>query len=149
MPVLIDANGVPLADRWSLLDPSSVRALATQGLPPNVGVLLEPSDDPAIVDTLGPDVRLALVAVRFPAATDGRGYSIARLLRQRHRWQGPIRATGDVARDQLAYLRRCGFDQFLLRDGETPEAARAALAGFSERYQASSDGGPLFARRAA
>ncbi|MCC6194273.1 MAG: DUF934 domain-containing protein, partial [Burkholderiales bacterium] len=54
-------------------------ALAARG---EVGVLLAPADDP---DALAPDLAsVALVAVDFPSFTDGRGYSIARLLRERH-----------------------------------------------------------------
>lgn len=154
MRLLIDARGQVIAERWSLLAPASVLALATTakdwkgGMPCNVGMLLEASDDPAVIEGVGL-ARIGLVGVRLPSATDGRGYSIARLLRGRYRWQGPLRALGEVARDQLAYLQRCGFDQFMLREGETLEGARAGLRGFSEHYQASSDGGPLFERRAA
>jgi uncharacterized protein (DUF934 family) len=107
---------------------------------------LEPSDDPA-----GAADRLAGVArveVNFPAFTDGRGYSIARLLRERHGYQGELRAVGDVQRDQLYYLSRVGFDAFLLREGEDPEGAIAALRDFSDAYQSSAaEPQPLFRRR--
>ena len=107
---------------------------------------LEPGDDPArVADRLG---AVARVEVNFPRFTDGRGYSIARLLRERHGYQRELRAVGDVQRDQLCYLSRCGFDAFLLREGEDPEAALAALGDFSEAYQASIERPqPLFRRR--
>ncbi|MDP1672617.1 MAG: DUF934 domain-containing protein, partial [Burkholderiales bacterium] len=67
-----------------------------------VGVWLAPQEDPALIaDSL--DV-LALLAVHFPQFSDGRGYSTARLLRERYGWTGELRAIGDVQRDQLYYL---------------------------------------------
>lgn len=117
--------------------------------PEDAAVLrLEPDDDPAAVAN-----RLATAArveVSFPKFTDGRGYSIARLLRERYGYRGELRAVGDVQRDQLFYLFRVGFDAFLLRDGEEAAAALAALADFGEAYQAAVDRPqPLFRRRGA
>ena len=107
---------------------------------------LEPADDPAkVADRLGTAVR---VEVNFPSFTDGRGYSIARLLRERLGYRGELRAVGDVQRDQLFYLARCGFDAFLLRDGPDAEESLRALQDFSEAYQASVERPePLFRRR--
>jgi uncharacterized protein (DUF934 family) len=107
---------------------------------------LEPADDPAAVaHRLGGAAR---VEVNFPSFTDGRGYSIARLLRERHGYRGELRAVGDVQRDQLFYLARCGFDAYLLRDGDDAGAALAAFSDFSEAYQASVERPqPLFRRR--
>jgi uncharacterized protein (DUF934 family) len=118
--------------------------------PPEAGeaLRLEPHEDPAAVaGRLGAVTR---VEVNFPKSSDGRGYSIARLLRERHGYRGELRAVGDVQRDQLHYLSRCGFDAFLLRDGEDALGALAALAGFSEAYQSSVERPlPLFRRRGA
>jgi uncharacterized protein (DUF934 family) len=113
-----------------------------------VGVWLEPGDEPA---EIAPDLdSLVLVAVRFPKFTDGRGYSTAALLRRRHGYRGELRAIGDVGRDQLFYLKRCGFDSFSLPPHRDPEAALAGLEVFSVRYQGSVDDPlPLFRRRAA
>ena len=113
---------------------------------PAVGVWLEPNDDPAAIAA---DVdRLALVAVRFPKFTDGRGYSIAVLLRTRYGYTGELRAFGDVGRDQLFYMKRCGFDSFALPAHRDPEAALAGLEDFRHRYQGSVDDPlPLFRRR--
>ena len=107
---------------------------------------LEPSDDPArFADRLG---AVARIEVNFPSFTDGRGYSIARLLRERHGYGGELRAVGDVQRDQLFYLARCGFDAFLLRKDEDADEALAAFEDFSEAYQASVERPqPLFRRR--
>ena len=99
-----------------------------------VGVWLDAGDDP---EAIALDLhRLDLVAVNFPKFSDGRGFSTARLLRERYGFEGELRAIGDVGRDQLAFLERCGFDAFQLRDGVD---ARRALASFDEvsvEYQA-------------
>jgi uncharacterized protein (DUF934 family) len=115
-------------------------ALAERTAP--VGVWLKPEDDP---EALGRDVHsLPLIAVHFPKAADGRGYSTAVIVR-RLGYRGELRAFGDLGRDHLFFLRRCGFDAFSLAPGKDPEAALAAFADFSLRYQGSADDArPLF-----
>ena len=94
---------------------------------------LEPGDDPAAVgERLA---RAARVEVNFPKFGDGRGYTIARLLRERHGYRGELRAVGQVARDNLYFLERCGFDSFLLREGEDPQEALRGFEDFSVSYQ--------------
>ncbi len=80
-----------------------------------------------------------LIAINFPVFTDGRGYSTARLLRERYGYQGEVRAIGDVLQDQLGYMRRCGFDSYRLKDGKCIESAAKALFPFKETYQAAVD----------
>ena len=102
------------------------------------GVLLENTDDPRVL--VADFNRLALIAVRFPKFTDGRGYSIARLLR-RLGWKGELRAVGDVLRDQLFYMTRCGFDAFALREDQDPQVALTAFNDFTVSYQPAIDDG--------
>lgn len=109
-----------------------------------VGVRLAPGDDAALI--AGDVDCLSLVAVDFPSITDGRGFSIARLLRERHGWRGELRATGPLTRDVLFYLARCGFDSFELREGEDPVAALAEFAAFDEVYQGAVDRAAPFER---
>ena len=111
-----------------------------------LGVWLDSHEDPALV---AHDLRhFTLVAVNFPQFTDGRGYSIARLLRERYGWCRELRAIGDVFLDVLFYLSRCGFDSFALRAGEHAQAALSAFDDFSDAYQTSVDRPlPLFRRR--
>ncbi len=110
------------------------------------GVLLENTDDPR---ALAADFdRLALIAVRFPKFTDGRGYSIARLL-CRLGWKGELRAVGDVLRDQLFYMTRCGFDAFELRADQDAQVALTAFSDFSAPYQPAMDDGVRFGARTA
>ena len=77
------------------------------------------------------------IAIDFPAFNDGRGLSLAVLLRSRHGYAGDIVATGDVHEDMLHYLRRCGFTSFLIPDERNLETARSTLAPYSDYYQAS------------
>ncbi len=92
---------------------------------------------------------VALIAIEFPKFSDGRGYSLARILRSRHGFVGELRATGDVLRDQIFYLWRCGFTSFLLAPGRDPEDALRAFADFSVSYQPAEDHDlPIWRRRA-
>ena len=152
MPEII-RNGRVEPDDW---DESALLTLAQwklKRLQPieagaRAGVRLEPADDPAeIASDLD---RLQLVAINFPKFADGRGYSSAVLLRTRHGYRGELRAIGDVGRDQLFYLARCGFDAFALAPHRDPHAAAASLGDFSLRYQGSVDDPlPLFRKRLA
>jgi len=99
-----------------------------------LGVCLGPSDAVADIAELLP--RLSLVAVEFPTAGDGRGYSQARLLRERLAFHGELRAVGaGVRREQLFLMARCGFDALELASGEDPQAARSALQRYDVAYQ--------------
>ena len=91
-------------------------------------------------DVLGDDIhRLAVIALEFPKFRDGRGYSWARMLRQRLGYKGEIRAVGDVLRDQWLFMRRCGIDAFEVKPGTRIEDFRAALGEQTVFYQPSSD----------
>lgn len=86
-----------------------------------LGVIVQPGED---VRALAPDLsRLAVIALAFPAFTDGRGYSSARILREELGFRGELRATGDVLLDQVPHFHRCGFDALVI----THEPTRAAL----------------------
>ena len=105
-----------------------------------IGLWLGAEDD---VDSLSGDLsRLALIVVDFPSFTDGRGFSTACLLRQRFGYKGPLRASGDILLDQLFYLRRCGFDQFLLGGEVQGQELAAHFSAFSHVYQGAADQQP-------
>lgn len=110
-----------------------------------VGVRLASAESPALIaDDLD---RLDLVALEFPKFTDGRAYSYARLLRERYGFTGEIRAIGNVLRDQLAFMLRCGFDA-VEADARAAEGWQAATTAFSAWYQPAADGSaPIPARR--
>jgi uncharacterized protein (DUF934 family) len=114
----------------------------------DVGVWLD-SDETA--DLIGEDAQsLPLIAVNFPLFMDGRAFSTARLLRERYGFKGELRAIGNLIRDQLCYLRRCGVNAFAFANPDINlEEAVKSLNDFSEYYQASVDQPlPLFRRRA-
>lgn len=119
---------------------------ALQARDGGLGVWLD-SDEEA--EEIGGDVdKFQVIALNFPAFTDGRSYSNARLLRDRYGFKGELRAIGDVLRDQLFYLRRCGFDAFAIRADKDPYEALEGLKDFSVTYQAATDEPlPLFRRR--
>jgi uncharacterized protein (DUF934 family) len=110
-----------------------------------LGVRLDPEDD---LGQLVPNLaKVALVAIHFPKFGDGRGYSKARLLRERHGFKGELRAVGEVLGDQLFYMHRCGFDSYELVEGKSVEAALRCLRDFSVTYQAATDDPrPLYRR---
>lgn len=106
--------------------------------PGNIGVILLPADQ---VEVLNDDLcRFSLVAAQFPGPADGRGYTQARLLRERFQFKGELRACGYVRRDQLFFLARCGFNSFELPDDELANA-HTAFSTFSAEYQPSNDAG--------
>jgi len=113
-----------------------------------LGVRIAPADR---LEDIAPFLnRLDLVVVTFPKFRDGRGYSSARLLRARYGFGGDVRAEGDVLRDQLAFMIRCGFSSFAVKDRDPPAALAAARRRFSVVYQPSSDAAPpIWRRRAA
>lgn len=156
-------GGAVVADRYTLVREAATLAELPEATPVIVplplwrkaraalvargeaGVWLAPGDDPAAIV---PDVaRVPVIAVEFPSFTDGRGYSTARLLRERHRYAGELRAIGDVGRDQLYALRQAGFDAFVLRAGADAQTALAGLADFTDGYQATAQRTPWFRRR--
>ena len=105
-----------------------------------LGVQLNPGDAP---EDLANDLdRLSIIAVNFPAYTDGRGYSYARVLRERLGFKGELREIGDVLRDQILYMHRCGFDAYELKndDDVSLTKVRAALKEMTVYYQPTGDG---------
>ena len=164
MPRLI-RNGKVVDDPWVVAREATVVANLVPGVPAlvplalwradrealrgraDVGVWLAPADDAA---ALADDVaNLPVIAVDFPSFVDGRGYSTARLLRERYGYRGELRAIGDVQRDQLSYLVQVGFDAFALAHGRDEQAALASLRDFSDGYQLTNLRTPWFRRRAA
>src|SRR6476659_6814573 len=84
--------------------------------------------------------RLAVIALMFPTFRDGRAYSQARLLRERHGVTGELRATGQVLRDQFVFMLRAGFDAFESKKQSDAEAFDEAARRYSVFYQPTGDG---------
>ena len=101
------------------------------------------------VAELAPDLgRIELIVLEFPKFVDGRAYTQARQLRERYGYRGELRATGDVLRDQLQFMHRCGFDAFEIADPNAVEIWRAAVNEVDVFYQpAADDRAPIFELR--
>ncbi len=109
-----------------------------------IGVKLA-SDD--LAEELAADLdHIALVAIDFPIYRDGRGFSQARILRDRYGYKGEVRAVGDVLKDQIFYMHRVGFNAFEPRSDRSIEDALKSLHDFTVTYQPATDD-PLPLRR--
>jgi len=106
----------------------------------NLGIFLRSNENP---DQILQDLQFfQVIALDFPAFTDGRAYSYARLLRERHNFDGEIRAVGNVLRDQVSLMHRCGFDAFEI-NADDQKALKIWLDAEAERtvfYQPTGDG---------
>lgn len=112
-----------------------------------LGVRLGPTD---LVTELKNDfTRIGLVAIEFGGLAEGRGYSQAALLRTRYKFTGELRAVGNIQRDQLFYMARCGFDAFELPADADLEAALTAFDDFTVAYQRAVDAAGLHLQRRA
>jgi uncharacterized protein (DUF934 family) len=137
-------GGVPAVVSWKRW--SAERDALAERVGP-LGLRL-PNDVPPL--ELARDIgRFDMIALAFPRFTDGRAYSQARLLRSRLSFRGELRATGNVLRDQLMFMRRCGIDTFELRDPAVASDWIAALQEFDVFYQPAEDGSPWIARQRA
>lgn len=91
--------------------------------------------------------RLSLIALNFPTFRDGRAYSQARLLRERLGWTGPLRAIGNVLRDQFLLMERSGFDQVEAVKEADAQAFDEAVHRYTVFYQPATDERPSLLRQ--
>ncbi|MBA4036446.1 MAG: oxidoreductase [Bradyrhizobium sp.] len=140
-PFVHAVDGAELPDDGAILvpaarfleDPEAVLKRAGK-----VGVIWPNNRD---LDDLVPYLdRLAAVALVFPSFRDGRAYSQARLLRERHGYDGEMRATGQVLRDQFVFMSRAGFDAFEVKKDADADAFAATVKRYSVFYQPTGDG---------
>ena len=118
----------------------STHLISLRGLVPTIKTDAESASvvlpsDADVIARAAELVGMKVIAVDFPKFTDGRGYSIAALLRTRLGHKAALRAVGDVLVDQLQFMARSGFDEFALRSDQDPQLALRALRSFSLRYQ--------------
>ena len=128
----IPASGaiVVSAQRWS----AEREALINRAYP--VGVSIAAGKD--AVDQLREAADRPLVVLSFAKFADGRAFSLALLLRERHGFTGELRAGGDVLLDEIPMMLRCGFDSFEVSNEPTLRALRRGyLPGGSLFYQPS------------
>lgn len=130
-PLPEDAHALISLERWQ--EDKEVLKVRTAGL----GLQLR--SDQSLPQVSADLPSFSLIALEFPKFTDGRAYSNARLLRERYSFSGELRAVGNVLRDQLLFMQRCGFDAFELPEDAPVEAWLKALEDFSVWYQPATD----------
>ncbi len=137
---LVDGNNIVPFSRWQA---EREQLLAHKG---QLGLLMSGGDD---LDAVVRDMaHFTVIALSFERFADGRSYSYARLLRERYNYSGELRAVGDVQRDQLNYMKRCGFDSFVMAEGQNIEASLKAFDEFSNYYQTAADQAqPIYRQR--
>ena len=130
----LPGNGAILVSAARFLeDPEAILRRAAK-----VGVIWPNNRD---LDDLVPYLeRLAAVALVFPSFRDGRAYSQARLLRERHGYDGELRATGQILRDQFVFMTRAGFDAFDVKKDADAAAFAETMQRYSVFYQPTGDG---------
>ena len=160
------SHGVVVEDNWTVVTLSEIESgilpagdillplsywlekrdeLSLQQADYAVGVWIDSHEE---VEALADDLaQLPVVAINFPKFVDGRGFSSARLLRDRYQYQGEVRAIGAFIRDQLFLMQRCGFSQFSFANEIDLQTTATSLKDFSESYQTAADQPqPLFKR---
>jgi uncharacterized protein (DUF934 family) len=123
---------------------------ALSSLGAEIAIWFDSSQNPALFQesTQESFEQFPLIALEFPVFKDGRAFSYAALLRKQFNYQGEIRAIGEVLRDQLTYMLRCGFTSFLIADDAEEEVYLNGFNDFSEHYQSTViNPVPLFRRR--
>jgi uncharacterized protein (DUF934 family) len=152
---VVDRNG-PIADAWVKLaddEPAPAGAAVVVSLArlknehnalfaaaARVGV--EIAGDVVLEDLVALLPRLSLVIVRFAFMRDGRPFSIGRLLRERYRYQGDLRANGDFIPDQVLFLLRCGYNSFEVGAGFSTQSLKQSVAAYTAWYQRGIDRAP-------
>ena len=101
----------------------------------DIGVRLAPAD--LVEDIADALQKFDLIALEFPAFTDGRSFSQARLLRSRYGFNGEIRAIGSFMPDQVFYLSRVGVNSFQLENDKEINTALSVINDFTVNYQSS------------
>ena len=137
-------------DRWqreraALLAHQETQATTAKAQAHAIGVRFASDQSPAQVkDDLG---QFAVCALDFPAFTDGRAYSYARLLRDRFGYEGEVRAIGNVLLEQLQFMARSGFDAFEIESDDAAREWKIAQADMDVFYQPTGDGRQTAMRR--
>ena len=118
--------------RWHISASTDTAWVSLEEFQPNAALLLDVDAEPQAAWASA-----RLIGIDFPALTDGRGLSLAALLRQRVGFTGDLRAVGAVHEDILHFMLRCGFTSFELADDRDPEIVLGQLAPDSQHYQTS------------
>lgn len=155
MQHLINQGTLIANDEWQLFDEASVNGSHTlyplamwvqQGAELSGGVWIDEAE--SIDELLAHLPRINIIVFNFNKFADGRAFSLAKLLREKHHFSGDIRASGDILPDQANYLQRVGFSSMAYPSQERAETALAVIGQLAAQYQESIDQPlPRFRRR--
>ena len=146
----IDATEIPATGK--ILLPLTVwlakkESLATRMAAGEIGIVLQTHEPiEKLVEAFDDLNSLPVIAVYVQIFADGRNFTLGNLLRTRYGFKNELRAVGDIMRDQLYFLKRSGFDSYLIKEGRNAEEAIASLNDFTQPYQGASDDVPVWRR---
>jgi len=146
----IDATEIPATGK--ILLPLTVwlakkESLATRMAAGEIGIVLQTHEPiEKLVEAFDDLNSLPVIAVYVQIFADGRNFTLGNLLRTRYVFKNELRAVGDIMRDQLYFLKRSGFDSYLIKEGRNAEEAIASLNDFTQPYQGASDDVPVWRR---
>lgn len=146
----IDATEIPATGK--ILLPLTVwlakkESLAARLAAGEIGIVLQTHEPiEKLVEAFDDFNRLPVIAVYVQIFADGRNFTLGNLLRTRYGFTNELRAVGDIMRDQLYFLKRSGFDSYLIKEGRNAEEAIASLGDFKQPYQGATDDVPVWRR---
>lgn len=146
----IDATEIPATGK--ILLPLTVwlakkESLAARLAAGEIGIVLQTHEPiEKLVEAFDDLNRLPVIAVYVQIFADGRNFTLGNLLRTRYGFTNELRAVGDIMRDQLYFLKRSGFDSYLIKEGRNAEEAIASLGDFKQPYQGATDDVPVWRR---
>ena len=146
----IDATEIPATGK--ILLPLTVwlakkESFATRMAAGEIGIVLQTHEPiEKLVEAFDDLNSLPVIAVYVQIFADGRNFTLGNLLRTRYGFKNELRAVGDIMRDQLYFLKRSGFDSYLIKEGRNAEEAIASLNDFTQPYQGASDDVPVWRR---
>jgi uncharacterized protein (DUF934 family) len=146
----IDATEIPASGKilvpltiWLAKKEHLVARLAAGG----IGIVLQTHEPIENLVAAFDDLNsLPIIAIDVPIFADGRNFTLGNLLRTRYGFKNELRAIGDIMRDQLFFLKRSGFDSYLIKEGRNAEEAIASLNDFTQPYQGAVDDVPVWRR---
>jgi uncharacterized protein (DUF934 family) len=146
----IDATEIPSTGKIILPLPvwlAKKEALSARMAAGEIGILIATHEPIEQLAEAFPDLNvLPLIAVFVERFADGRNFTLGNWIRTRYGFKNELRAVGDVLRDQLFFLKRSGYDSYLIRADRNAQEAIASLNDFSQPYQGATDDVPVWRR---
>ncbi|MEO1956841.1 MAG: DUF934 domain-containing protein [Methylophilaceae bacterium] len=146
----IDGSEIPTTGKILLPLPiwlANKKVFASRLAAGEIGIVLQTHEPiESLVNAFDDLNSLPVIAVYVQIFADGRNFTLGNLLRTRYGFKNELRAVGDIMRDQLFFLKRSGFDSYLIKEGRNAEEAIASLNDFVQPYQSATDDVPVWRR---